>query len=309
MKYNWTKFGIIWKPLGISEQTFSHTTAPTPLHLRSGLIRVFYSSRDTRGVGRVFSVDLDASNPSIILGHSKIPVLDVGRPGMFDDNGVMALSVIRAADNSLFMYYIGFEICHKIRYRLFTGLAISVDEGVTFKRFQETPILDRSQGESFFRGGAHVTLDKDLYRMYYVGGDDWSEIGGKFYPNYDIRYIESLDGINWPTKGEIVLKTDALIHGYGRPWLVTHDDNGLDLFFSGRNRNTGKYSIGLARKTSTGGWRRADDQSGFEIGKEFFGIDALMYTAFIRIGKKLYCFYNGDDFGKSGFALAVTYLD
>jgi hypothetical protein len=309
VKYNWTKYGIIWKPLEVSEQTFSHATAPTPIHLRNGLIRVFYSSRDATGVGRVFSLDLDANDPTKVLGYSKAPVLDIGRPGMFDDNGVMALSVIKSTDNSLFMYYVGFEICEKIRYRLFTGLAISVDDGDSFNRFQETPILDRSQGESFFRGGAHVTLDRNVYRMYYVGGEDWIEISGKFCPNYNIRYIESLDGIHWPTNGQVILETDEYTHGYGRPWLVASDDNALDLFFSGRSRSTGKYSIGLARKTSTGDWRRVDNLSGFEIGKEFFGIESLMYTSFIRIGKKLYCFYNGDDFGKSGFALAVTHLD
>jgi hypothetical protein len=309
MIYTWKKLGIVWKPLKISEQTFSHSTAPTPFILSNENIRVFYTSRDSLGIGRVFYVDLDATDPRNIRGYSENPVLDVGRPGMFDDNGVMALSVIRSVNGSLYMYYIGFEIGLKIRYRLFTGLAISENDGVTFTRYQDTPILDRSEGESFFRGGPFVKFNKDHYEMYYGAGASWININDKTHPIYNLRYIESSDGLKWPTKGEVVLESNDHFHGYGRPWLLKR--NGLDenLFFSARNRISGKYSIEFAKKDLNQRWIVLAGESGFQIGKESFAMHEIMYASFISINNKIYCFYNGDNFGEEGFAVAELSLD
>ena len=106
-----------------------------------------------------------------------------------------------------------------------------------------------------------------------------------------------------------MLETDQQSHGFGRPWLVRHTDQSEDLFFSARNRQTGAYGIGIAKKSVTGEWYRADNLSGFNLGEEEFGRDALMYASFISIGKTIFCFYNGDDFGRAGFAIAEAHLD
>ena len=133
-------------------------------------MRVFVQCRDERNVGRVGYVDLDAADPRRVIAASSQPVLDIGEPGAFDDNGVFQTSVIRGPDGRLWMYYVGFELCHHIRYRLLTGLATSDDDGVTFRRVSDVPILERSTKEPHFRCGTFVCRDKDRYRMWYVAG-------------------------------------------------------------------------------------------------------------------------------------------
>ena len=309
LKYNWTKYGIIWKPLNISSETYSHATAPTPIKLDDSLIRVFYTSLDSSGVGRVFWVDVDSTNPTKIIAFSETPVLDIGMPGMFDDNGVMALSVIRSHTGNLYMYYAGFEICEKIRYRILTGLAISADDGKSFTRYSETPVLERSDGENFFRCGTHVIYENEMYKMWYVAGNSWIELQNRKFPVYNIRYSESMDGINWPRLGSIVLETDNTSHGYGRPWIIQNRNNNLEMFYSIRNPKTSKYSFGLARKQLEDYWQRMDSDSGFDVGESEFTRDAIMYGSFIEQNGKLYCFYNGDEFGREGFALAEVSID
>jgi predicted GH43/DUF377 family glycosyl hydrolase len=44
--------------------------------------------RDQQGVSSVGFVDLDAHDPARVLRVSERPVLEQGRPGTFDDNGV-----------------------------------------------------------------------------------------------------------------------------------------------------------------------------------------------------------------------------
>src|SRR4029077_16196252 len=96
---------------------------------------------------------------------------------------------------------VGFELCTGVRYRLFTGLATSTDDGATFQRQATVPVLDRSTEEVYFRCGPRVRHEHGVFRMWYVGGSAWTEVDGKQVPVYDIRYAESSDGIRWPAAG------------------------------------------------------------------------------------------------------------
>ena len=149
----WLKHGVVWKPSGSQWWARSHATCPTPIWLDGQTLRVYVQCRDEHNVGRVGYVDLDPQDPRKVIRYSEEPVLDVGAPGAFDDNGVFQTSVLRASDGRLLMYYVGFELCHHIRYRLLTGLAVSEDNGATFQRVQTTPVLERSPGEEHFRCG------------------------------------------------------------------------------------------------------------------------------------------------------------
>lgn len=83
-------------------------------------------------------------NPNKILKISDHPSLDVGSPGCFDDNGVILGDVIRI-ENKLYMYYVGSQHVQNVKFFFaFTGLAISLNQGESFQRYSETPILDRT---------------------------------------------------------------------------------------------------------------------------------------------------------------------
>ena len=86
----WQKHGIVWRPSGERSWALTHATCPTPIQLADGTLRVFVQCRDNSNVGRVAFVDLDPSDPRRVLRHSIDPVLDVGTPGSFDDNGVFS---------------------------------------------------------------------------------------------------------------------------------------------------------------------------------------------------------------------------
>lgn len=301
----WIKKGIVYCPDGSLPWARSHAMVPTPFRLSDEVIRVFVTFLDDEGVGRPGYVDVSSSDPRRVLGVSQRPLLETGIPGTFDENGVLACSVVRGAGGRVFLYYVGFELCVNIRYRLLTGLALSDDGGETFTRFSQAPVLERSSEELFFRCGPFCTYDSSLYRLWYVAGSRWTEGSGKSLPVYDIRYLESEDGYGWADAGEVQMEvTDPDEHGFGRPYVIQKSGSVHSMFYSVRRRSLQSYRLGYAESSDGRHWTRMDDQLNLDVTPGSFDSDSIMYAAPFRIGDKLYLFYNGNEFGRHGFALA-----
>lgn len=301
---NWRKHGVIWAPDGSQPWALKYATCPTPIRLEDGRLRVFLQSRDSSNVGRVGYIDCDARDPRRVVGVAPRPVLDIGCPGAFDDNGVFQTSVVRAPDGRLFMYYVGFEICHRIRYRLLTGLAISEDGGESFVREKTTPILERSPSEMCIRGGPFVMNEGGRYRMWYVGGGDWEVVEGKAMPVYDVRYLESTDGIAWPGDGRVVIPIEPTTeHGLGRPFVL-RDERGYRMHYSVRKRRPAAYRVGYATSPDGITWTRKDQDLGLDVSDTGWDSESVEYTAEIEADGKTWLMYNGNDFGSTGLGIA-----
>ncbi|GIX29067.1 MAG: hypothetical protein KatS3mg123_2948 [Burkholderiales bacterium] len=204
------------------------------------------------------------------------------------------------------MYYVGFELGTKIRYRLLTGLAQSTDDGRTFRRVSRVPVLERSDSELYFRCGPCCLLEDGRYRLWYVAGSQWVDIGGKPMPVYDIRYAESRDGIHWPAEGSVqIAVTQPDEHGFGRPYVIPKHGGGYRMFYSVRRKSLRAYRLGYAESADGRTWRRMDDRLNLDVTSGSFDSEAIMYAAPIEIDGRLYVFYNGNDFGRDGFAVAV----
>ncbi len=300
----WRKLGMIYRPDGSMWWARSHAMVPTPIIADERAIRIYLTCQDTKGIGRVGFVDVSAQDPTRLLKVGGAPVLDIGRPGAFDDNGVMATCAVRGPDGEIMLYYVGFELSLRIRYRLLAGLAASRD-GVRFVRVRETPILERSPAELFFRGGPHVIRDAERYRMWYVGGSDWLELHGKQMPVYDLRYAESSDGIHWPDRGEVAVPiSGADEHGFGRPWIA-REGRRWCLYYSVRRKSLGAYRMGYAVSEDGTLWRRRDAELGLDVSEEGWDSQSVCYAAVLSTGGRTWMFYNGNNFGETGFGIAV----
>jgi hypothetical protein len=302
----WKKLGLVYGPDGSMPWAKSHAMIPTPIRLNDEVIRVFVTFCDALGIGRPGYVDVSAHDPLNVLGISQKPLLELGKPGTFDENGLLTCGVTDLGGGRMFMYYVGFELGTKIRYRLLTGLAISEDGGNTFARHAPVPVLERSATEMYFRCGPYCLYGPQRFRLWYVAGSEWIDLDGKSMPVYDIRYAESIDGIHWPDKGEIQISiTEPDEHGFGRPCVIAKPGGGYRMFYSVRRRSFGAYRLGYAESADGHVWSRSDDQLNLDVSPGTFDSDAIMYAAPIEIDGKLYVFYNGNNFGRDGFAAAV----
>lgn len=301
----WSKLGVVWNTNGTQPWSKSHAMGPTPFLRDEKTIRVFLTTLDEQGRGRPMYVDVAVDNPTRVLNVSPRPLLDIGVPGAFDDNGLMAISFVQTKPGELLMYYAGFEICTQIRYRILSGMAVSTDGGESFTRYSKAPILDRTDEELYFRGGPFAMLDEGVFKLWYVAGSEWTNLNGKAMPVYDLRYQESTDGIHWADRGTLAMAiTGEDEHGFGRPWVIKRGPNDYQLFYSIRRRSLGAYRLGYAESTDGIHWVRKDDEMGLDVSPDAFDSHAIMYSAVINVKGKTYCFYNGNNFGEEGFGVA-----
>ena len=284
-----------------SEWAVSGAMIPTPIHFDQSTVRVFLTFLDCSGIGRPGFVDLNKANLFDIKNISKIPIFDIGKPGSFDENGVLTCSVTKV-ENYYYFYYAGFELGTKIRYRLLSGLAITNDKFILKKKYN-VPVLERSDEELYFRGGPFCIFENGIFKMWYVAGSSWININKKQMPIYEIKYMESTDGVNWPNKGVTCIQIEnSNEHGFGRPFVVSNDKN-YKMYYSIRIKDLG-YRLGYAESKNEIDWVRKDYLMNLDVSQNDFDDKMICYSSIIEIDDKIIMFYNGNDFGKTGFGYA-----
>ncbi len=206
--------GHIYVADGSHDWAHHYAFPPTPYSLNDEVLRLYVGFCDECTVARVGYVDVLKDNPGEVVAVSQNPVLDIGIPGTFDDNGVLPTSLL-SVGNELYLYYVGYQLGRKLNYYQFQGLAISSDGGNTFNRAKRVPIIDRSDKELFNRTSAFVMRETTVYKMWYVAGSEWIYVNGKPLPKYNLRYVESKDGVSWPEEGVVCLdfaNVDSMSH-------------------------------------------------------------------------------------------------
>ncbi|GLQ47147.1 hypothetical protein GCM10007862_21980 [Dyella lipolytica] len=299
----WIKKGLVFETAHHSVGAWMRHSAltPTPYRLSSELIRVYAGFRDADGVSRIGYVDLRADDPTDIVHVGAEPVLDIGRGGCFDDNGMILGDIVDAPDG-LHMFYVGFQRVAKAKFLAFTGLAISRDGGLHFERAQETPILDRAHGRSTIGAVHSVMRENGRWRMWYAVGDDWETIGGRPFPRYHIRYAETDDPRVFPRNDRICLQPRGSEYRIGRPRVYRFGDRYV-MYFT-RGNVTGEYFPGVAYSDDGITWERHDEALGVTLSESGWDSRVICYPALIRHRDKLLMFYNGNDMGVDGFGVA-----
>ncbi|HEX7900648.1 MAG TPA: hypothetical protein VF950_22990 [Planctomycetota bacterium] len=296
------KKGFIYGPDGSLAWARHSALTPTPFLLSESVLRVYAGFRDERGVSRIGYVDVSPEDPSVVLGVSKEPALDVGEPGTFDDNGVILGDVLRVRDR-LLMYYVGFQKVEQVKFLAFTGLAVSDDQGGSFRRVSRTPVLDRTDSELYIRAAHSVIHENGMFRVWMAGGSGWEWIGGKPFPRYDIRYLESEDGIHFNREAQLSLGCQGDEYRIGRP-RVRRLGTRYSMYYTWGDTH-GRYLPGYAESTDGLAWVRKDEHVGIGPSSEGWDSVHLCYPAPLEYRGKTYMFYNGNDMGRAGFGYAV----
>ena len=299
----WRKRGHVYVPDGSIEWAQAYAFPPTPFDLGDGRLRLYVAFCDLNTVGRLGYVDVSSEDPGEVVGVAIEPLLDIGLPGFFDDNGLLCTRVLAVGDR-LYLYYVGYQLGTRVRYFQFEGLAYSDDGGRSFRRASRVPILDRSDPEPLHRTSAFVDRAGDRFRMWYVAGDEWVLVGGRSLPRYNLRYLESDDGVTWGPAGEVCLDfADEDEHAFGRPWVFEHDGR-HKMLYSVRRQSTG-YRLGYAKSSDGRTWERRDSEVGIDVSESGWDSQEIAYGAVVlREDAGAWLFYNGNERGRTGFGYA-----
>ena len=302
---NWVKQGLIFSPSGQRSWMGTHASLPVSLRLTGDLFRIYFATRDEQNRSQVGYVELDISAPANILRISADRALCLGPLGHFDDHGVYAASLVEYRQE-LYLYYIGWN--PGVRKPLFysaIGLAVSDDKGITFRKVSSVPIVGRSEFDPCLVTSPCVILDGGIWRMWYVSGFKWERKGQSLHSYYDIKYGESTDGIQWERNGLVCINLFPGERNIARPCVIK--DNGIYKMWYSYNDGQG-YRLGYSESSDGYVWARMDNRVGIDVSPSGWDSNSLAYPwVFTHSGRK-YLLYNGNDFGREGFGLAIEDL-
>lgn len=310
----WKKLGVVFNPLQVENRSWLREFAQAPSTvIFSDFIRVYFSCRpdpDKNGQYVSYSayVDLDRSNLFKVLRISENPILELGKKGCFDEYGTYPVSVIRDGSNFL-AFYGGWTRCESVPFNVNIGTAISNDDGVTFKKFGDGPILSYSPDEPFILSGPKIRKFENRWYLFYIAGRKWVKNGDKPEPVYKIRMATSEDGIKWEKFNcdlvESKLEEDE---AQASPDVFFH--NGIyhmffcyrySLNFRGKDKG---YRIGYAFSYDLTNWVRDDSKVGIDISEDGWDSEMISYPHVFMLDGKIYMFYLGNNVGRFGFGVA-----
>jgi hypothetical protein len=265
-------------------------------------IRVFVGFRDETGASRIGAVDVDAANPTKVIRVSKDPVLDIGEPGTFDDNGVVPCAAVER-EGKVYLYYSGYQLARKVKFLAFGGLATSSDRGGSFTRYKKVPIFERTAEEPLFRAIHCILFEGSVWKAWYSAGTEFVEINGIPHPVYDTRYIESADGVRFAGSGEVCIPLQhADEYRVGRPSVIRTGDV-YRMFYSWATTKSA-LALGYATSKDARQWVRRDDELDLTPSKTGWDSIDMCYPSVLVTERATYLFYNGNDFGRAGFGVA-----
>ncbi len=296
-----------WKKLGLVYDKGKYNSVPMAHFISENVLRIFFTSRDMNNQSLPFFVEYNIEKNKILKEQSiSIPL---GRLGTFDENGVMPTECIQK-NNKIYLYYIGWNVGKTVPFRNAIGLAISKDNGVHFEKYSEGPILDRSVHDKSFVASCCVYKEQFFYRMYYQSCDKWESRDNKLRHSYNIKYAESKDGINWQRNGKV-----AINFRYKNEYAISvprvlRDDNIYKMWYSYRASNrTETYRIGYAESENAIKWTRKDEEVGIDVSKTGWDSEMICYPYVFDHKGERYMLYNGNDYGKTGFGIAILEQD
>ncbi len=316
----WRKLGRIFDcaQVRLPDGCASFAQSPQALVFESHT-RIYFSTRQTEAatpkvLSRVayadFSQGLDR-----LLRVSEHSVLLPGKRGTFDEHGVFPLSPLRVG-RQVYGYTSGASRRQSVPVESAIGLVISNDDGQSFQRYADGPILGPSLHEPCIVADAFVRQFGGRFHMWHIFGSPWLEPGPAQAPErvYKIGHTTSGDGISWRPGGGQRIIADVLgedecqalptVFARGGRWFMIFCYRHASDFRSNPAR---AYRLGLAESDDLVSWRRIDDQLELLGGRDGDDWDARMqcYPHVFERDGKVYLLYNGNAFGRDGFGAAV----
>ncbi len=301
--------GLIFCAKGQNEWMVKGGRAPVPLRLGDDRFRVYFASYDASGRGRVFSLELDVSHPTRISNLVTVPIVDLGPVGHFDDNGIIPSDLLEV-DGSLYLYTIGFSIKNRIIFDAASGLVISRDGGKSFNKIPG-PVIDRGVDDPCFAASPSVMREGDRWRMWYVSCDRWESLGEGYRHYYNIKHRTSQDGIYWDPQATVCIDyANKYEYAISRPSVIKESDGRYRMWYSFRAQpEVETYRIGYAESKDGNSWIRMDDKVGIDVSSEGWDSEMICYPYVFEHKGRKYMLYNGNEYGRTGFGLAVLEED
>lgn len=313
----WKKLGRIFDPASVRLPFGCTEFAQSPQALVCDThVRIYFSTRVRESDGNYLSHIAYADmtpDCSRLLDVSSHAVIALGRAGCFDEHGIFPMNVLRVG-GQVYGYTSGVSRRVSVPVDTAIGLAISDDDGRTFTRIGEGPILAPSLHEPCLVADPFVMRVGDDFHMWYIFGTGWISSGGEVAPEriYRIGHASSKDGVDWLRNDGRSIIGDVLgteecqalptvIEIGGRYHMYFCYRHARDF----RTDSTRAYRIGHAWSDDLLNWFRDDRAMNLSASSEGWDSEMVCYPHVFRHDGRVWMLYNGNAFGRAGFGLAV----
>lgn len=314
----WKKLGQIFDPTQheLPNECVEFAQSPQALVFEDR-VRIYFSTRQVdRRNGKFLShisfVDMK-KNFREVVKVSDETVIPLGNLGCFDEHGIFPMNVLRYEDK-VYGYTCGWSRRASVSVETSIGLAISTDQGDTFQRIGDGPVLTSSLNEPFLVGDAFVQVYDGVFHMWYIFGTHWKTYSAGAPPDrtYKIGHATSLDGVAWAKEEARQIIADRLDSDecQALPTVIKVGSRYHMIFCyrqaSDFRRNSARaYRLGYAFSDDLSHWIRDDASVGIDVSEGDWDSEMLCYPHLFECDGQVYLLYNGNEFGRRGFGIAV----
>jgi hypothetical protein len=314
----WIKHGKIFDPTNyqLPNNCVQFAQSPQTLIFRD-FVRIYFSTRaidpsnNTKYLSHVAFVDMK-KNLRDVISVSSHTVIPLGGLGCFDEHGIFPMNVMRYQD-TVYGYICGWNRRVSVSVDTGIGLAISRDDGLTFQRIGNGPVLAASLHEPCLVGDGFVKIIDGVFHMWYIFGTGWKKYAADAAPDrtYKIGHATSKDGIEWEKEEARHIIPDRIgsDESQALPTVISIGKRHHMFFcyresFDFRKANGRGYRIGHAWSDDITNWTRQDEHPLLEGTPNEWDSEMQCYPHVFECENKIYLLYNGNDFGRYGFGLA-----
>ena len=314
----WEKIGKILDPTILQLPNGCQEFAQSPQTLVfDDFVRIYFSTRKKDEKGSYLSliafIDMDLEMKNIIRFSEK-EVISLGQLGSFDEHGIFPINPFKDNDGKIYAFTCGWNRRKSVPVETSIGLTVSDNNGETFYRKGNGPIVSATLNEPVLVGDAFVQKYNNLYYMWYIYGTKWIPATTKepVARIYKIGYATSLDLNNWSKANKAIIADVLNINECQALPTVVEFNGTYHMYFCFREatdfRKNPKrgYRIGYASSIDLINWTRNDQKGGMQLSNNQNEWDGNMmcYPHIFKVKNQVYMLYNGNEFGKFGFGLA-----
>lgn len=316
MKFNWVMRKHVFNPNEI--ENWDRTHAQVPYYFENkGEKRIYFTSRppklsDGTYVSNVHSVLVDIKDYEVLISEvNRQPLLELGKLGGFDETGTMPCSIVyNPKFDEVWMYYVGWNRKHSVPYDCAVGLAVSKDNGKTFQKYSDGPVMGQNLTDPFLVGCPRVYRFNEKWYMFYLAGIKWVDFNGKKESYYKLKLSVSEDGINWQRNDRFIIPEIYDLESQTCASIIFFE-NRYHMFFTYRHtvdfRNPQRgYRIGYASSDDLVNWIRDDRVGNLSVSELGWDSEMVCYPNLNLIDGKLLMLYCGNNFGLDGFGYAIN---
>jgi len=296
---NWKKIGQIYHCEKIDDYLVSHASNPLAIYLKDNIFRIFFSGRDKDNKSSIGFVDIDIQKMNVIKVCDKT-LFKYGGDNSFYSHGV-SIGNLYTAKNHDYILFMGWQIKNKQHWRGDIGrLKLNAYKEMILE--PTTAFMSSDEKDPISLSYPWVIYDEGYYKMWYGSTITWD--AGNNEMLHVIKYAISNDGEHWQKQGIAIPYERGVAQAFSRPCVIK-DEKGYHMWFSYRSGDGTKYRIGYSYSHDGLQWKNKLDEVGINVSTKGWDSEMLCYPFVFDHKGKRYMLYNGNNYGETGFGLAV----